>query len=79
MGLGWGNGEARDTPAPHLISFAPDCFEVVGTVPEYRVVMSAPNYPRVFSDRDAAEAFAKKTGRRVTVSTRTIQRRIKWF
>lgn len=65
-------------PAPHLISFAPECFEIVGARTVYVVVLPAPSYPKRFDDRKEAEAFAKRCGRAVTASTETIRRRVRW-
>lgn len=63
---------------PADISFDARCFEQVGTRTEYVVVLSAPNYPKVFSDRETAAAYARKTGRAVTIRNAAIVRRISW-
>lgn len=63
---------------PNEISFAAHCFEQVGTRTEYVVVLSAPNYPKVFADRATADVYARKTGRVVTVREAAVVRRISW-
>lgn len=65
-------------PAPHLISFAASCFEIVGERIEYSVALSAPSYPVKFDDKAEAESFA--FARRRAVSERRVQlrRRISW-
>ena len=68
----------HNRPAPHLISFAPECFETIGTKIVYVVVLSAPSYPVKFDSRAAAEEFAHKRGRTVTESVETIRRRVRW-
>lgn len=65
-------------PAPHLISFADSCFEVVGQRVEYSVALSAPSYPVKFDDRAEAEAFAAARRRSVTERRVPILRRISW-
>lgn len=65
-------------PAPHLIRFDRDCFEAAGTRTEYVVCLSAPRYPERFDSREAAEAFALRTNRSVSVETSIIWRRVKW-
>jgi hypothetical protein len=62
------------------ISFAPECFETIGTREEYVVVLAAPSYPRNFgTDKAAAESFARKTRRCVTVDTIPVTRRVRWI
>lgn len=65
---------------PREISFAPRCFVEVGRRIEYVV---APNpgstsYPRRFTDRAAAEAFAKKTNRPFREEEVAVRQRICW-
>lgn len=68
-------------PAAHLISFAPECFETIGTETVYTVARSAiRSGPAYFgTNKAAAEAYAKRTGRTVTETTRQVQRRVRWF
>lgn len=68
-------------PAPHLINFSAECFETIGTETVYTVSRSALHSgPAQFgTDKAAAEAFAKRTGRKVAESTRQVQRRVRWF
>jgi hypothetical protein len=70
---------SRTKPAGHLIKFTDDCFRVVGTAVYYTVCMSAPAYPRRFETREAAEKWAKVTGRSVSEHTTEVLERIKWF
>lgn len=65
-------------PRPLTISFAPECFEVVGQRETYMVVMGGASYPKRFAVREDAEAFARRVGRVVTVGSRNILRRVKW-
>ena len=66
-------------PAPHLISFAPECFELTGeTRTEYVVVMSAPRYPQRFDNLTDAAAFATRCGRSVETRTSAVSRRVRW-
>ncbi len=61
------------------ISFAPECFEVVGEVVEYKVLVGF-GYPKQFgSDRAAAEKFVKRTGLTLVETRRPEYRRVKWF
>lgn len=69
-------------PSDHkLIRFDSDCFEKTGEiVEEYYVVMSAPTYPKRFgTNRAAAEEYAKRVKRSVSVDRREVERRVKWF
>jgi hypothetical protein len=65
-------------PAAHLISFAAECFEQVGSESVYTVTLAAPSYPKQFSTMAEAQAFARTVGRSVTTSDRQILRRIRW-
>ena len=64
---------------PEEISFADECFAIDGCREEFVVVLSAPSYPAKFDTREAAEAFARKTGRVVTVRSKPIRRRVRWY
>ena len=65
---------------PRKISFAAECFEVVGTRTEYRVLRSAlhPGPMDFGTDREAAEVYARRCGRVVQTVEVQITRRIKW-
>lgn len=63
---------------PSTISFAARCFAVVGERVEYKVIMTAPSYPRRFDSRAEAEAFAARTGREVVEVKSQILRRVSW-
>ncbi len=64
---------------PRDISFDPRCFAEVGERTEYAVGQSAlKSGPRIFTDRDKAEAWARKTNRAVTERTVPILKRIRW-
>ena len=65
---------------PSEISFDARCFADVGTQIEFSVSRSALHSgPAKFgTDRAAAEAYARKTGRQVTEHVVTIRRRISW-
>lgn len=75
------NATRANRPAPHLISFAPECFEVIGTETTYSVSRSALHSgPAEFgTNKAAAEQYAKRTGRQVSESTRQVLRRVRWF
>jgi hypothetical protein len=63
-----------------LIRFDSDCFETVGLREVYFVIRSALHSgPEKFTDRAAAEAFARRSGRTVDVSSEPIRRRVKWY
>ena len=65
-------------PAPHLISFAPECFETLGTREVYSVG-SVAGYPKTFgADLAAATAYALRCGSPVTVNNELVQRRVRW-
>lgn len=66
-------------PAAHLISFAPECFELGPEVAEYVIVKLAPSYPEIYSIRATAEARAKMLGRTVTERTTRKMIRVRWF
>jgi hypothetical protein len=63
---------------PAEISFAPHCFEQVGTKTVYRVARMAPNYPIEFDDEHEARAYAAKRKRLVAVCTKPVMRRVSW-
>ena len=67
-------------PAAHLISFAAECFETVGTQEEYSVLNPfGRSGPEKFgTDFAAAKAHADKCGREVQVSTVQVKRRVRW-
>jgi hypothetical protein len=66
-------------PAPEMIRFDDDCFECAGSREFFVVALAAPSYPKRFDDRAAAEKFARKAGRTVSVEFERIMRRVKWF
>ena len=64
---------------PRAISFDPRCFAQVGERTEYVVVQSPLQAgPRIFADRDKADAWAKKVGRGVTERVVPILKRVSW-
>ena len=61
------------------ISFAPECFEVVG----HETTFSTSNplgygYPRFWDSLEAAVAYAKKCNHRVWVERKPIMKRVRW-
>jgi hypothetical protein len=70
--------EPGPRPAPHLISFAPECFATVGERTVYAVAFPAPRYPERFDSREAAEERARKCGRTVTAHAEPVRVRVKW-
>ncbi len=65
---------------PSKISFALDCFEIIGYEDRYTVMRGALHSgPAVFDSKAEAEAYARKVGRTVSVSSWPIRRRTKWF
>lgn len=65
---------------PREISFAPHCFAEVGEGIEYVVppLKGSTSYPARFTDRAAAEALARRTGRRVVEERVMIRKRVSW-
>lgn len=65
---------------PADISFAPHCFAQDGTRTEYIVARSAIHSgPANFgANKQAAEDYARKTGRIVTEVTTAVMRRVSW-
>lgn len=64
---------------PSKISFARECFEVVGSESVFSVERSAlHSAPATFPTREAAEAFASRCGRPVTKISRPVMRRVRW-
>lgn len=66
-------------PRPHEISFAAHCFEQVGEAVEFIVsVRTGAVYPKHFSERPVAEAYARRV--RGTVKERRVPvlRRVSW-
>lgn len=70
-------GPKPDNPA--AISFAPECFEEVGSRSEYRVVhFLGACYPLHCATREEAVAEARRRGWFVTETTSPVRRRIRW-
>jgi hypothetical protein len=63
---------------PAEISFAPHCFEQVGTKTVYRVARMAPNYPIEFDNEQEARDYAAVRQRLVAVCTKPIMHRVSW-
>lgn len=64
---------------PREISFARDCFEVVGYRTEYVVLRSAGcSGPAVFANRADADASARRCGRTVLEERVPVRVRVKW-
>jgi hypothetical protein len=65
---------------PREISFDPRCFVEVGTQTEYVVapLRGSTSYPARLTDRRAAEALAKRTGRTMREESVPIRKRISW-
>ena len=65
---------------PREISFDPHCFVEVGAQIEYVVapLRGSTSYPARFTDRRAAEALAKRTGRLIREERVPIRKRIRW-
>ncbi len=66
-------------PAPHLISFAPECFVDGPTVTEWEITKLAPGYPERFSRLAEAEARGRVLGRQPHAVRRTPRVRVRWF
>jgi hypothetical protein len=67
-------------PAGVTPKFGPGYTEALSVgVESYSVCMTAPSYPQKFgADRAAAEAFARKTGRTVSVDIDAVRVRTRW-
>lgn len=67
-------------PAAHLISYAAECFDTVGTREEYSVLNPfGRGGPEKFgTDYAAAKKHADKCGREVEVNVVPVQRRVRW-
>lgn len=65
---------------PRDISFDPKCFVEVGRRVEYvlRPHPGSAGYPEHFTLRAAAEARARRTGRRIVEESVPVRKRIRW-
>jgi len=64
---------------PADISFAPECFEQIGTCVGWFVLRSSLHSgPARFLVKEHAEDFAQRTGRQAYAVERPVFRRIKW-